>query len=190
MARVAAHLSVSELEQGYRAAKAAATARHFQAIWLLAKGHTISQVSALTSFGTRWLEQLLARYNSLGPTALGDRRRHNGRAPSILKPELLERLRVRLAAPPPDGGLWSGPKVAVWMAAELGLERVAPQRGWEALRAIGWSVQVPRPQHPQAATAEEREAFKKSLPRWSRRKRRAGQTRPSRSSPATSTGSA
>jgi transposase len=190
MARVAAHLSVSELERQYRAAKEATTARHYQSIWLLAKGHTVPEVSALTSFGRRWLEQLLARYNADGPAALGDQRRHNGRVPSVLKPALLARLKQRLETPPADGGLWSGPKVAAWMAGELGLERVAPQRGWEALRAIGWTIQVPRPQHPQAATAEEREAFKKSLPKWSRRRRNVTRKRPSRSSPATSTGSA
>jgi hypothetical protein len=37
-----------------------------------------------------------------------------------------------------------------------------PQRGWEALKAIGWSVQKPRPRHPASATPEEREAFKKT----------------------------
>ena len=52
------------------------------------------------------------------------------------------------------------------MVGALGLEKVAPQCGWEALWAIGWTIQVPRPRHPQAATAEEREAFK----RQSRRK--------------------
>src|SRR3954449_5679641 len=40
----------------------------------------------------------------------------------------------------PDGGLWTGPKVARWMARELGLAAVLPQRGWEALKASGWSV--------------------------------------------------
>ncbi len=190
MARVAAHLSVSDLERHYRAAKEATAARHYQAIWLLAKGHTVPEVSRMTSFGRRWLEQLLSRYNARGPTALGDQRRLNGRAPSILKPELLERLKLRLETVPPDGGLWSGPKVAVWMAGELGLEKVAPQRGWEALRAIGWTLQVPRPRHPETATAEEREAFKKSSPRWSGRKPSAIPRHPSRSSPATSTGSA
>lgn len=189
MARVATHLSVSELERQYRAAKEASSARHYQAIWLLARGHTVAEVSAMTSFGTRWLEQLLSRYNARGPSALGDQRRHNGRAPTILKPALLARLRRRLERPPPDGGLWTGPKVAVWMAGALGLEKVAPQRGWEALRAIGWTIQVPRPRHPQTATPEEQEAFKKNSPRRSRRKPSAIRRSASRSSPATSTGS-
>ncbi len=92
MARVATHLSVSGLERHTRAAKEATAARHYQAIWLLAKGHTVPEVAEMTSFGTRWLEQLLSRTNARGPSALGDRRRHNGRAPTILKPAPLARL--------------------------------------------------------------------------------------------------
>jgi transposase len=137
--------------------------RHFPVIWLLARGHTISQVSATTAYGERWIEQLLARYNAEGPEALGDLRRRNGAPPTILKPGLLDKLRLRLSEPPPDGGLWSSRKVADWMAAELGLTSVAPQRGWEALKAIGWSIQKPRPKNPKSATPEEAAAFKKAF---------------------------
>src|SRR3954447_4095158 len=84
---------------------------------------------------------LLARYNAQGPQALGDLRCRNGTIPSVLKPDLLDKLKARLLEPPPDGGLWTSPKVAAWMAGELGLAAVLPQRGWEALKAIGWSVQ-------------------------------------------------
>src|SRR4051812_18075630 len=121
MARVAGHLSVEDLEAGFRSARNPTAVRHFQVIWLLARGHTIADVAAVTSFGPRWIEQLLARYNAKGPEALGDLRRRNGSAPSVLRPALLERLRARLEAPPPDGGLWSSRKVAAWMAGELGL---------------------------------------------------------------------
>jgi hypothetical protein len=107
-------------------------------------------------------ERLLARYNAGGPQALGDLRRRNGTSPTILRPDLLEKLKDRLREPPPDGGLWTSPKVARWMAGELGLAQVLPQRGWEALQAIGWSGQKPRPRHPASATPEEREAFKKT----------------------------
>ena len=72
MATVSGHLSVDELEQRYVACRDATAARHFQAIWLLARGHTVSQVAATTAFGERWIEQLLARYNAEGPEALGD----------------------------------------------------------------------------------------------------------------------
>src|SRR3954447_11658589 len=134
-------------------------------------------------------ERLLARYNAQGPQALGDLRRRNGTSPSVLRPDLLEKLKVRLLEPPPDGGLWTSPKVAAWMAGELGLAEVLPQRGWEALKAIGWSVQKPRPRHPASATPEEREAFKKSWSRPSLRRGPSTRTRRSRSGPPTSTAS-
>src|SRR3954449_3747451 len=162
MAHVADHLSVLALEQQYRSCTDVTAARHFQTIWLLAKGHEIAEVAATVSFARRWVERLRARYNAHGPQALGDLRRRNGTSPSILRPDLLEKLKARLREPPPDGGLWTGPKVARWMASERGLAAVLPQRGWEALKAIDWSVQKPRPRHPASATPEEREAFKKA----------------------------
>jgi transposase len=190
MARVADHLSVEDLGAGFRSARDPTAARHFQVIWLLARGHTIADVSAVTSFVPRWIEQLLARYNAEGPEALGDLRRRNRGVPRVLRPELLARLRERLADPPPDGGLWTGPKVARWMAGELGLTAVAPQRGWEALKAIGWTIQTPRPRPPASATPEEQEAFKKSSIRPSPRSARSTRTSRSRFGPRTSTASA
>ena len=159
----------------------------FQAIWLLARGHTVSQVSATTAFGERWIEQLLARYNADGPEALGDLRRRNGASATILKPDLLDKLRLLLGGPPQDGGLWSSRKVANWMAGELGLASVAPQRGWEALKAIGWSIQAPRPKNPKSATPEEAAAFKKTSRTPSPRRLRNIPAKRSRSSPRTST---
>jgi hypothetical protein len=44
MARIVGHLSVAELEARYRAAQDATTARHYQAIWLLAQGRTVLEV--------------------------------------------------------------------------------------------------------------------------------------------------
>src|SRR5829696_8915128 len=190
MAQVADHLGVSALEQQYRSCPDVTTARHLQAIWFLAKGHHIAEVSATVSYARRWVERLLARYNAQGLQALGDLHRQNGTSPSVLKPDLLDKLKDRLREPPPDGGLWTSPKVAAWMAAELGLTRVAPQRGWEALKAMGWSVQKPRPRHPTSATPEDKAAFEKSWPRWSRRKRPSTRTSRSRSGPRMSTASA
>ena len=189
MAEVAGHLSVAELGERFRVAADTRSARHVQAIWLLAKGHEVAEVASTTAFGVRWVEKLLARYNAGGPDALGDLRRRNGTRPTILKPELLDGLRARLAEPPPDGGLWSSREATAWMAGELGLAAVAVQRGWEAPRAVGWSVQVPRPEHPARATAEEQEAFKKSSPPSSPKRRGSIRARPSKSSPRTSTAS-
>ncbi len=86
---------VAELEERYEASDDVTSSRHFQAIYLLAKGHSTREVAEITSFGLRWIEQLLERYNAVGPAALGDLRRSNGSRPSVLKPELLERLGVK-----------------------------------------------------------------------------------------------
>src|SRR4051812_44639360 len=143
MARVADHLSVEDLEAEFRSARDPTATRHFQVIWLLGRGHTIADVAAVTSFWPRWVEELLARYNAHGPEAPGDFRRRNGGVPSVLPPALLERLRARLEAPPPDGGLWSSRKVAAWMAswmagANSGSRRSSPNAaGRPRRRSIG-----------------------------------------------------
>ena len=187
MATVCEHLNAEELEERYVECQDATASRHFKVIWLLARGHTISQVSATTAFGERWIEQLLARYNAEGPEALGDLRRRNGALATILKPDLLAKLRDRLREPPPDGGLWSSRKVAAFMAGELGLTSVASQRGWEALKAIGWSIQKPRPKNPKSAMPEEAAAFKKSLRMQLPKRRQSTPAKRSRSLPRTST---
>ncbi|MCJ2032845.1 winged helix-turn-helix domain-containing protein [Methylobacterium sp. J-068] len=189
MAHIADHLSVEELGRRARTSADACAARHYQAIWLLAQGQTVPDVAAVTGFVSRWLEQLARRYNQFGPDTLGDRRRRNGATARLLTPELLDRLRTRLETPPPDGGAWTTTKIATWMAADLGLASVYPQRAWDALQALDWSIQAPRPKNPAAASPEEQAAFKKNSPTPSPRKKRAIPGARSRSSARTSTAS-
>ena len=161
MARVVEHLPAEELAARCRAARDATEARHHRAIRLLAQGRTVLEVAEVLAFVPRWVEELAARPNAFGPETPGDQRRRNGRAASLLAAELLAALAARLQEPPEDGGPWSGPEVAAWMARHPGLATVHPQRGWEALQRLGRSVQTPRPRHPRAATPEDRETPKK-----------------------------
>jgi transposase len=190
MARIVGHLSVEELEARYRAARDATEARHLQAIWLLAQGRTVLDVASVLAFAPRWVEQLAARYNAHGPAALGDQRQRNGRAASVLTDAVLAALSERLREPPEDGGQWSGPKVARWMAARLGLAKVHAQRDWEALKRVRWSIQVPRPRHPRSATPAQRAELKRGSRRRLPRPRQRTPTGRSRSGPRTSTASA
>jgi hypothetical protein len=123
-------------------------------------------------------------------SARDDRRRANKGATPLLTAEQLASLAEAVASPPPDGGLWTGPKVAAWMARETGRDHVHPQRGWVYLRRLDHTWQTPRPRHEQTATPEEQEAFKKNsrIP-WIRRARQNRGPR-SRSGRSTSTGSA
>jgi transposase len=165
MTAIASHLSLAELEARYKAAAEPAAKSHFHAVWLLSLGYTAAEVAELLSFSVRWVRQLIKRYNEQGPDSLGDRRQGNGAAPAILTPEALSSLKERLKTPPDDGGLWTGPKVAGWLASFHGLKSVHAQRGWDALVAIEYSIQKPRPRHPKAAGEVERAELKKTARR-------------------------
>jgi hypothetical protein len=45
-------------------------------------------------------------------------------------------LKERIKTPPDDGGHWTGPKIARWLAKFHGVQAAHDQRGWDALIAI------------------------------------------------------
>lgn len=47
----------------------------------------------------------------------------------MLTGAVLEAPSERLKTSPDDGGLWTGPKAAIWMAGHLGVERVGVSSG-------------------------------------------------------------
>ena len=110
------HLSTAELEGRYETAAEPIAKSHFHALWLLSRGYDLDEVAEILSFSTRWVRILIKRYNEGGPDLLGDQRAHNGTEPTILTPEALAALKERLQTPPDDGGQWSGPKIARWLA--------------------------------------------------------------------------
>ena len=185
---LAAHPSPAELGQRYRAARSPVERSHLQIVWLLSRGRGEREVAQVTGYGRRWVAEVVRRYNEEGPDGLGDRRRANAGARPLLGAGDEAALRAALAEPPADGGLWTGPKVAAWMAARLG-RRVWPQRGWDYLKKLGYSAQVPRPRHAKAASAEEQAAYKKSSPRWCGSAVSSSPDGRSRYGPSTSTGS-
>src|SRR5881275_2325681 len=119
---LAAHLSPAELGQRYRAARCPVERSHLQIVWLLSLGRSEREVAQVTGYGRRWVGEVARRYDEDGPGGLGDRRRGNAGARPLLGAGDEAALRAALAEPPADGGLWTGPKVAAWMAARLGRE--------------------------------------------------------------------
>jgi transposase len=165
MTAIASHLSAAELEARYKTADDPAAKSHFHTVWLLSLGYTAKEVAGLLSFSVRWVRLLAKRYNEEGPDSLGDRRQGNGAPPAILTPLALASVAERVKTPPDDGGLWTGPKAARWLASFHGLKSVHGQRGWDALIAIEYTIQKPRPRHPKAAGEAERGELKKTARR-------------------------
>jgi transposase len=190
MTTIKPHLRTAELEARYETAADPIAKSHFHALWLLSRGYAIDEVAELLSFSTRWVRILIQRYNEGGPDRLGDQRAHNGTEPTILTDDALAALKERLKSPPDDGGQWTGPKIARWLAAFHGRTSVHDQRGWDALIAIGYSLQQPRPRHPAAAAPTDRTKLKKNCSAPPPRNARSTRARSSRSGRRTSIASA
>lgn len=162
------HATTKELGRRYRKAKDPVERSHHQIVWLLSEGKRTEEVCEVTGYSPGWVRQIARRYNEQGVEALGDRRHAN---PGAKERALLDEageaeLLEALQGPPPawvGSGMWSGPKVARWIARRNGLERVHVQRGFEYLRKARYSPQVPRPSNARA-DASEKEAFKKDSP--------------------------
>jgi transposase len=156
----------SRLEGLYRKATDPVLRTHLLMVWRISLGDSIREVAEMVGYSQKWVREIARRYESEGVGGLGDRRHGN---PGAKERALLDeggqaRLRqALLEEAPPGGGMWSGPKVARWIEQEMGIEKVHAQRGWEYLRKVGMSPQVPRPSNAQGADQKEREAFKKSF---------------------------
>jgi transposase len=157
--RLQPHLSPAQLKRRYRTCRDAKEARRWQALWLVSQGARAQQAAQTVGFDASWVRQLIHRYNAQGPGGLldGHRARPGGPRPR-LTPAQQEQVRQALREPPAEGGLWSGPKVARWMARQTG-RPTHPQLGWVYLRRLDHTLQVPRPQQTKAASPAEQEAW-------------------------------
>jgi transposase len=161
--KLEAHLPSAELQQRYRTARDAALARRWQALWLFSQNQPIGTVATIVGLHRNSVRALIKRYNLHGPDAVADARATNpGSRQPYLTAEQEDALRAALALPHPDGGLWNGARVARWIAQATGRQQVYRQFGWAALRRLGFSPQVPRPRHRQAATIEQQDEWKKN----------------------------
>ena len=123
--------------------------RRWQVIGMLADGAALAEIEARTGCRPRTIRQIAQRYRECGPASLADGRQRSVGAAPLLAEDQQRDLRQALQKRAPDGGVWTGPKVARWIAARTG-KRVHRQRGWEYLRRLSGSA-VPAGGGEQAA---------------------------------------
>lgn len=170
---VADHLTLSELWRRVKKAKDPIERTRFLAVYHAKRGLTAKEIARITLNSSRWVQATVRRYHQEGPEALKDRRHHNPGQRPKLTPEEQARVLEALQGPPPDGGLWTGPKLRDWVERELG-KKVSLYPIYRLLHEMGFSLRTPRPRH-RRADMEAQEAFKKtSSPRSGGPGRRGG----------------
>jgi transposase len=157
------HLTANQARAKYRACRHPVEKTRWQAVWLLLRAdhpRTPAQVAEVVGLSVITVRDVLHRWNAHGPGGLADRRKGNGAKPRLTAGQRAE-LFAALKGRPPDGGLWAGPKVARYVRERWAV-RVCPQTGWQWLRDLGFTLQVPRPSHPRAADLSARRRWKKT----------------------------
>jgi len=142
-------LSRADIAVRSTSASTAIERQRWQVIGLLADGAPLAEIEARTGYRPRTIRQIAQRYRACGPASLVDGRQRSLGAAPILPENQQRDLCQALQEPAPDGGVWTGPKVARWIAARIG-KRVHRQRGWEYLRRLSRTV-VPEGADEQAA---------------------------------------
>jgi len=156
--RVTSHLTADELVTRFLQCDSKDEKLRWQAVMLKAEGRRANDIADICKRREDWVRRTVRRYNELGPEGVADRRQNNGRDP-ILDDEKQTDLWEAIQGPAPDGGLWTAPKVAKWIAAHAG-QKVDDHTGWLYLKRLGYTRQTPRPTHPEA-DEKAQEAFKR-----------------------------
>jgi len=157
------HRTAHQIRSKYRSCRHPVEKVRWHALWLLARSdrdRTPAEVADLVGLSAVTVRAVLHRWNDRGPDGVADRRAANGAAPK-LSARRREALYAALQRRPPDGGLWTGPKVAAYVRDRWQVV-VRPETGWRWLVALGFSLQVPRPSHPKAAARPARRRWKKT----------------------------
>src|SRR5262245_6652399 len=149
---VVRHATANQARAKYRACRRPIEKTRWHAVWLLLRAdqpRTPAQVAELVGLSVITVRDVLHRWNDRGPAGLADRRASNRGRPRLTDDQRAA-LFAALKKRPPDGGLWSGPKVAAYVRDRWAVA-VCPQTGWQWLKDLGFTLQVPRPRHPKAA---------------------------------------
>lgn len=164
--KLAGHLSSDELRARYLRCEHLADRTRWHALWLVSIGKSGNEAARLVGRTSGWVSVLVRRYNeqgAVGVTTIKREGRQWGGSEAALRwgskeeTELREALLKRSA----DGGLWTAAKVALWLSERRG-HKVHLVTGWRTLKRLRQSGQLPRPEHPEAASAKDQATFQKN----------------------------
>lgn len=130
------HLTAKELKHHYQQTQDCIEARRWHLLHLVAQQWTVKQAAESVGLNYDYAKEIIRRYNQDGEAGIKNRSQRGQPSPrSLLTPEQQQELQEALRHDPPEGGRWSGPKVARWIAAKTG-KQVWNQRGWDYLQRL------------------------------------------------------
>ena len=155
------HLTTEELKKHYHSCQKAQEKVRWQALYLISKGMAAAEAARRVGRASSWMTNVARRYNERGAAAVERQTSDKPSHRSSVDEQLGQKLAEALEGAAPDGGLWTGVKVAAWIAEQTGRE-VHRVTGWRHIERLGFTLQTPRPQNKRRASAEEQAAFKKT----------------------------
>lgn len=141
--------SSEELKKLYQQSKCSIERRRTQAIWLLSEGKSAKEVHEITAYSNVNLSRIIDAYNEKGAEGLRDGRRKNTGRPTVLSDAEMLQLAQEIRKDYKKNMYWSGKDVINWVKEQCGRD-IPKQRAYEYLKAIGMSLQTPRPHHAKA----------------------------------------
>lgn len=143
---VVRHGTAQQAWAKYRACRHPVEKTRWHLTWLLLRtdeARTPAQAAAVVGISAIAARAVLKQWNASGPAGLADRRANNWGPPALADGQWGE-LFAALKRRPPDGGLWTGPKVAAYARNRWGVE-VRPPTGWRWLRDLVLPSRSPPP---------------------------------------------
>jgi transposase len=129
------------------------------------RGASLDEIAEITNLKRATVHSILQRFQQRGIQSK-DAIKQTGR-PAFLTIDQRKKLIMHLKKGPPKNpsGLWTTKEVREFIKQQYGVEYTNVHI-WELLKALGFSLQKPRPRHYKQPDAEELERFKKKLPGW------------------------
>jgi transposase len=161
------HLSHSEIKKRYRSCMDVKERARWHVLFLVTRNDrifTAEESADVLGYTATWACNVIHAWNQKGEAGLHDGHElFSGGRPPLLSPEEQQQLREHIQKErPPDGGLWTGPKISKWIAQKTGKKLPALGTGWNYLVRLGFSIQRPRPKHTKAASPEMQTVWKKN----------------------------
>ena len=130
------YLSEIEIKNRYLQIRDRVESRRWHLLWLVSQKWTIKEAAQALGLNYDYAKDIVKSYNQKGPDGILNRRKTRKFYPShaLLTLEQQEQLRIALKSPPQDQAVWTGPKVAEWIAEKIGRDRVSPHRGCEYMK--------------------------------------------------------